>query len=242
MNYLTVRKWDEWQSYRKDRQQPPWIKLHRELLRNPEWISLSDTQRGQLVSIWMLAADKNGRVPDDANLIQRMCYMQKAPDLNLLIERGFLDARVTPRRRQADVTVTPQRRVEESRVEESAAAAASPKKGSQVPEGWEPSLETLERLRTKKGFPPGIITSELERFRDYHRSKGSVFKDFEAAFRNWMSNAREFATARNGQARPMNGIGVKAPLQFKPEAKEIVKPPPEDRERQLQRLLKARAM
>jgi hypothetical protein len=239
MNYLTIRKWDEWQSYRKDRQQPPWIKLHRELLRNPEWISLSDTQRGQLVSIWMLAADKNGRVPDDANLIQRMCYMQKAPDLNLLIERGFLDARVTPRRRQPDVTVTPQRRVEESRVEESAAAAASPKKGSQVPEGWEPSLETLELLKVKKGFPPAIIASELERFRDYHRSKGSVFKDFEAAFRNWMSNAREFATARNGKA-PVVTAGPWKP--FVPAHEDPIKPPLEDRERQLQRLMKARAM
>jgi hypothetical protein len=216
MNYLTVRKWDEWQSYRKDRQQPPWIKLHRELLRNPEWISLSDSQRGQLVSIWMLAADKNGRVPDDANLVQRMCYMQKAPDLNLLIDLGFLDARVTPRRRQPDATVTPQSRVEESRVEESAAAAATPKKGSQVPEKWEPSLETLENLKVKKGFPPAIIASELEKFRDFHQAKGSVFKDFEAAFRTWMTKSREFAANGHGKVVVPLAKGPWKP--FEPEA------------------------
>jgi hypothetical protein len=38
-----------------------------------------------------------------------------------------------------------------------------------------------------------------------------------------------------------NGSGVRAPLQFKPD-KEIVKPPDEERARQVQRLLKARAM
>jgi hypothetical protein len=109
LSYLTIRKWDEWQSYRKDRGRPPWIKLHRCLLRNPEWISLSDVHRAHLVSIWMLAADKDGRVPDDPKMIQRLCHLDKPPDLNLLIEHGFLDARLTPRRRQADANVTPQK-------------------------------------------------------------------------------------------------------------------------------------
>ena len=52
--------WDKWQTYRKDRGQPPWIKIHRRLMRNPEWVSLTDAERGQLVSMWLLAADHDG--------------------------------------------------------------------------------------------------------------------------------------------------------------------------------------
>ena len=30
MNHITIHDWDEHQSYRKDRGQPPWIKLRQE--------------------------------------------------------------------------------------------------------------------------------------------------------------------------------------------------------------------
>jgi hypothetical protein len=238
MNYLTIRKWDEWQSYRKDRQQPPWIKLHRELLRNPEWISLSDTQRGQLVSIWMLAADKNGRVPDDANLIQRMCYMQKAPDLNLLIDLGFLDARVTPRRRQPDATVTPQIRGEEKIDKIQSGADAPLVIMGKVLDEEHAKAVIAYRTKGKQSNSPLALTrlaNQLSKFSS--PNEGAA----EMICRGWKGFDPEWMHGQ-GRSPPTNGVGVKAPLQFKPEAKEIVKPPPEDRERQLQRLLKARAM
>ena len=46
MPTLTVTNWERWQSYRADRGQPPWIKVHRTVLRNPEWTMLTDAQRG----------------------------------------------------------------------------------------------------------------------------------------------------------------------------------------------------
>ena len=57
---MRVKDWERWQTYRKDRGRPPWIKLHREVLRNPQWVMLTDAQRGQLVSLWILAADRDG--------------------------------------------------------------------------------------------------------------------------------------------------------------------------------------
>jgi hypothetical protein len=238
MNYLTVRKWDEWQSYRKDRQQPPWIKLHRELLRNPEWISLSDTQRGQLVSIWMLAADKNGRIPDDANLIQRMCYMQKAPDLNLLIELGFLDARVTPRRRQPDATVTPQSRGEE-KIDKIQSGADAPLviMGKVLDEEHAKAVLAYRSKRKQSNSPLALnrLANQLSRYPK--PNEGAA----EMMCRGWSGFDPEWMHSQ-GRSQPINGAGVKAPLQFKSDVVEIVKPPPEDRERQLQRLLKARAM
>lgn len=118
---LKIRNWDRWQSYRKDRGQPPWIKIHRRLMRHPSWVSLSDAQRGQLVAIWMLAADQHGVIPASASLIRKLCFMDSDPDLNLFIESDFIergqhDAISTPERRQHDPPE--EKRIEEKRIEE----------------------------------------------------------------------------------------------------------------------------
>jgi hypothetical protein len=238
MNYLTVRKWDEWQSYRKDRQQPPWIKLHRELLRNPEWISLSDTQRGQLVSIWMLAADKNGRVPDDANLIARMCYMQKAPDLNLLIDLGFLDARVTPRRRQPDATVTPQIRGEEKIDKIQSGADAPLVIMGKVLDEEHAKAVIAYRTKGKQSNSPLALTrlaNQLSKFSS--PNEGAA----EMICRGWKGFDPEWMHGQ-GRSPPTNGNGIKAPLQFRSEVEEIIKPDEAERARQVRRFMKVRAM
>ena len=149
MNYLTVRNWDTWQSYRADRGQPPWIKLHRALLRDVEWGYLTDAQKGQLASMWMLAADKGGKIPNDPKIIKKFCGLDKEPDLELFVGHGFLegDAKVTPTRRQVDANMTPQSRSEEDRVEAEAevavkTASASYQKNAQ---------EVLNHLNTKAG-------------------------------------------------------------------------------------------
>lgn len=93
---LRVRNWDKWQSYRKDRGTPPWIKLHRCVLRDPDWVALTAAQKGQLVCLWLLAADREGELPDDPALIKKLCIMEEEPDLNFFIARGFLVMRGRP--------------------------------------------------------------------------------------------------------------------------------------------------
>ena len=108
--YLKIRNWEKWQSYRKDRGQPPWIKIHRCVMRNPEWVGLSDAERGQLVAIWLLAADNNGTIPASPLIIRKLCYLDNDPDINKFKELGFIckddehqsDIDVTPTRRQHD--------------------------------------------------------------------------------------------------------------------------------------------
>ena len=100
---------------------------------------MSDAQRGQLVQIWILAADKNGVIeaPNGVELaafICRVCCMESEPDLQLFESLRFIttrlatnraaprrqpDATVTPARRQPDATVTPQSREEKRREEKS---------------------------------------------------------------------------------------------------------------------------
>lgn len=104
--WIKIRNWEKWQSYRRDRGQPPWIKVHREVMRNPDWVALSDAQRGQLVAIWLLAADRDGVIPASPTLIQKLCYLDSVPDLQVFAERGFIeiDAAVASTWRQCDET------------------------------------------------------------------------------------------------------------------------------------------
>jgi len=97
MEYLRIRNWEKWQSYRKDRGQPPWIKIHRCVMRNPEWVSLTDRERGQLVSIWLLAADNNGLIPASQEIIKHLCFMKSLPNINKFIDLGFIEGAMVSR-------------------------------------------------------------------------------------------------------------------------------------------------
>lgn len=106
MKWLRVANWESWQTYRKDRGPPPWIKVHRRVLQNVDWAMLTDADKGALVSIWILAADKDGIVPNDSAALQRILGLGEPPNLSKFIELGFLesdgrhdDAKVTPMRR-----------------------------------------------------------------------------------------------------------------------------------------------
>lgn len=90
MEYLKVRNWERWQSYRKDRGPPPWIKLHTRLMHDPQWRGLSDAQRGQLVQLWLLAADRNGLIPADPILCKNLAGLARKPDITAYINAGFL--------------------------------------------------------------------------------------------------------------------------------------------------------
>ena len=87
---MEVSDWDKWQSYRSDRGTPPWIKVYRNLLSNEEWVGLTDSEKGQLVSIWILAADKKGVIPDNPKIVMKMCALDSPPNLNKFKDLGFL--------------------------------------------------------------------------------------------------------------------------------------------------------
>ena len=103
---LYIHDWDEWQTYRSDRGQPPWIKVHRCLMRKPKWVGLTDKQRGQLVMLWLLAADNDGWIPHEPDILKRLCFMTEKPDVEFFINQGFIDDpdSLTSTRRQGDVT------------------------------------------------------------------------------------------------------------------------------------------
>lgn len=123
---MKITNWDKWQSFRKDRGTPSWIKVHRNLLSNPEWVSLSDKEKGQLVSIWLLAADKSGEVPDSPNLIMRMAMLDSEPNTTKFIELGFMVTTCQPSGNHVVDNVTHKSREEERREEDKTLMSVKP--------------------------------------------------------------------------------------------------------------------
>jgi hypothetical protein len=56
-----------------------------------------------------------------------------------------------------------------------------------------------------KGLDPPRVAKEFDKFRNYHQSKGSVFADWLAAWRNWVGNAIEFEQKGSQQGFKWNG-------------------------------------
>lgn len=61
---------------------------------------------------------------------------------------------------------------------------------SALAEDWEPSPEHIAAA-AKEGLSLDAAHREARKFRDYHRSKGTMFVDWMAAWRNWIRKAVE---------------------------------------------------
>jgi hypothetical protein len=123
MDYLEIANWKRWQTARKDRPdwQPPWIKLHRRLMRNPEWVALPDHQKGQLVCLWLLAAEHGGKIPNSEHHLERVLCFSKKLNLQTFIDAGFIKpcpsgvSQLSDKRGQKAAKI----RLDESRLDES---------------------------------------------------------------------------------------------------------------------------
>lgn len=88
MKYLRVNNWESFQHY-KDRN-PPWIKLHRDLLRDYEFNCLQDASKLQLMLIWLLASQMDNKIPADVVFIKSQLGIKGEVCLKELINKGFL--------------------------------------------------------------------------------------------------------------------------------------------------------
>lgn len=91
---LVVVNWGRFQHYKAPN--PPWIKFHTSLLDDYEFQRLPDAAKWQLLLLWLVAARQNNRIPDDSEWLASLFHVE--PDgleIDLLVERGWLERRVT---------------------------------------------------------------------------------------------------------------------------------------------------
>lgn len=88
-NAFRIRNWAKFQHY-KDRN-PPWIKLHYELMSSVDWVMADDQTRLLMVVCMMIASRHDGYVPNNPDYIQKMSHINKKPDLVSLCNTGFFE-------------------------------------------------------------------------------------------------------------------------------------------------------
>lgn len=86
--YLKIRNWDKYQHY-KDRN-PPWVKLHSDILENYEFHQLSDSDRYHAIAIMLLASRTSNKIPYDNKWVASKISSTTKVDLDRLISVEFL--------------------------------------------------------------------------------------------------------------------------------------------------------
>lgn len=77
-------------------------------------------------------------------------------------------------------------------------------KGVQLPPDFEPALTDNAQAIVAR-WPKGMFDRELGKFRDHHTAKGTIYKDWQAAFRTWITNADEWSAGNGNRAGNRNG-------------------------------------
>lgn len=68
-----IKDWAKFQHF-KDRR-PPWIKLYRDILDDPEWHELAPAAAKTMVMLWLIASEDSGNLPD----IKRIAFRLRLP-------------------------------------------------------------------------------------------------------------------------------------------------------------------
>lgn len=61
-----------------------------------------------------------------------------------------------------------------------------------LPEGWVPNERNITDAEARQ-FSAQETNDEADRFRNHHTARGTRFRDWDAAWRTWLGNARRFA-------------------------------------------------
>jgi len=87
--FIRVVNWKRFQHY-KDRN-PPWIKMHRELLTSRTWVAGDDASRVLAITCMLLAAETDNKIPLDVAYLRRRAYLNQEPDFSGLVSSQFIE-------------------------------------------------------------------------------------------------------------------------------------------------------
>jgi hypothetical protein len=236
MSGYRIKDWEKFQHYQDGKRKPEWIKLYRGLLEDLDWHKLDGEDAKILVMLWMLASENGGALPPMEKIAFRLRLTEKQIKSVLSRLPHWVESPASVLLADGYQGDSPEE-VENKNKKEKESGANAPVRKHQIPKDWAPSENHFSQA-ARLGFGARDVEAMAEDMRIWAGANGTLKKDWDLTFSGWMR--RQNKPEYRNNARPINGAGVKAPLQFKSEEKVIVKPPPEDRERQLQRLLRAR--
>ena len=197
MDYLKVKNWDEFQHYKN--RTPPWIKLHRDLLRDYDFTCLQDASKLHLVLLWLLASQLDNKIPTDPKWITKQLGLSKTVNLKPLIDNGFIllvqDAsKVLADCKQSAIVETET----EAYKEETETEAASRRK--RLPKTWQLTEKLRTYCQTKR--PDLDAEDTAEGFINFWLGDGRSKADWDRAFMTWVRNEKSNRRSQTG-----NGAG-----------------------------------
>lgn len=221
---LKIKNWSSMQSY-KDRR-PPWIRLHKTLLDDFEFHSMSVNARALLPMLWLLASEDedpvSGLLRDGYEKIAFRLRMQKndvESGISECVNSGFIDRlneqfeQVTGSLRNRNQTVTPETETEAYRTDReetdilAETVVSLPKEKNACRLDVWMKREGIEDIphewgmwaSTEHALPDSDINSEWMKFTDYWKANGTANarkKDWQAAWRTWIRNSIEYKSRR----------------------------------------------
>lgn len=188
---LTPKNWQKFQHY-KDRS-PPWIKLHRELLDNRDFMTLPIASKALAPLLWLLASESKDGVFDasDEELIFRLRVTKKDLDgLRPLIDKGFF---VVASNVLAECVpdAIPEG---EGETEVETKGEVEKMRASRLPTDWILPTSWCEWAEEEKGWSMEKARSVSEGFKDHwiaKPGKDGRKLDWFATWRNWCRNHRD---------------------------------------------------
>ena len=192
---LRPKNWSEYQHY-KDRN-PPWIKLHRDLLNDRDFMCLPIASKAIAPLLWLLASEaKNGEFNADVVELAfrlRMTTKEVNDGLKPLISKGFfVDASgVLADCKQLAIPET-ETETETEKETEIKKKLKIIKTATQIPDLFVVDPDAIE-LAKKLGVDYEL---EKDKFCDYYKGKGTSMKDWSATFRNWIRNAAVYKNSK----------------------------------------------
>lgn len=89
-DWIVIPNWERFQHYRDRR--PLWIKVYVSLLDDPDFLGLTDHQRGLLFSLWLLYASSGCQVrANTASLSRQINGRVSSVQLKALSDAGFIE-------------------------------------------------------------------------------------------------------------------------------------------------------
>ena len=201
---IKIKNWSTYQHY-KDRN-PPWVKLSTSIFQEYEFSQINDASKLLAICIITLASrykdPRKGLVPDDIHWIKRQCNLgdmisehnfQELENIDF-IER---DSKTLAERKRNAI---PEGEGEgEGKKRESRKSVPAQKQksnnGTRIPENWECSKPLGEWAMNEQGLSYDEVKNEIFKFKDYWTAKSgkdATKKDWDAVFRNWIRNSKEY--------------------------------------------------
>lgn len=193
---MRVKSWKKFQHFRDRR--PPWIKLYRDLLDDPDWHDLDGDDAKGLVMLWLIASENEGGLPSPRKLSFRL-RITEAKVVQLLKRlKHWIDHEDTDLISSGHQDDAPEREGETQDKRQTLVVdleferfkKAYPKrKGSQ---GW-PTAQKFFYLAAHAGCPAADLTAAASKF-EASIARDRIGTEFVPMAETWMrkGNWREF--------------------------------------------------